>query len=77
MVVVSASAKVSRESKGDSYMGLLYPTEDYKVYGYLTSTRVKLILVTHTFNAKEGSVRKVMARFRVSCFYGKNGMISS
>jgi len=29
----------------DMYMGLLYPTEDYKVYGYITNTRVKLIAV--------------------------------
>ena len=46
-------------SGSDSYLGLLYPTEDYKVYGYLTSTHVKLILVTHNFNSKETSVRKV------------------
>ena len=56
----AAVSTSSRESTGsDSYLGLLYPTEDYKVYGYLTSTHVKLILVTHNFNAKEASVRKV------------------
>lgn len=43
-------------------MGLLYPTEDYKVYGYLTSTQVKLILVTSTFNAKETTVRQVFEK---------------
>jgi hypothetical protein len=29
----------------DMYLGLLYPTEDYKVYGYTTNTKVKLIAV--------------------------------
>jgi len=51
--------KAVSTSGSDSYLGLLYPTEDYKVYGYLTSTHVKLILVTHNFNSKETSVRKV------------------
>lgn len=55
----ASSSEKSRDNK-DSYLGLLYPTEDYKVYGYLTSTHVKLILVMHTFNtSKEGDVRQV------------------
>ncbi|QDZ25766.1 trafficking protein particle complex protein [Chloropicon primus] len=57
-----ASANSKTRDNKDSYLGLLYPTEDYKVYGYLTSTQVKLILVAQTFNAqssKEGSVKKV------------------
>ncbi|GIL72663.1 hypothetical protein Vretimale_4364 [Volvox reticuliferus] len=29
----------------DAYLGLLYPTEDYRVYGYLTNTHVKIILL--------------------------------
>eukprot|EP00026_Physarum_polycephalum_P011003 Phypoly_transcript_11194.p1 GENE.Phypoly_transcript_11194~~Phypoly_transcript_11194.p1 ORF type:complete len:140 (+),score=18.47 Phypoly_transcript_11194:416-835(+) len=29
----------------DMYLGLLYPTEDYKVYGYTTNTKIKLIVV--------------------------------
>mmetsp|Transcript_11867 Transcript_11867/g.30306 ORF Transcript_11867/g.30306 Transcript_11867/m.30306 type:complete len:87 (+) Transcript_11867:65-325(+) len=41
------------------YLGLLYPTEDYKVFGYLTGTNVKLILVADSFNAKEAVVKKV------------------
>jgi len=30
----------------DKYLGLLYPIEDYKVYGYITNTGAKIILVT-------------------------------
>ena len=29
----------------DMYLGLLYPTEEYRVYGYVTNSRVKLVLV--------------------------------
>lgn len=28
----------------EPYQGLLYMTEDYKVYGYITCTRVKLLI---------------------------------
>ncbi|WZN65671.1 trafficking protein particle complex protein [Chloropicon roscoffensis] len=56
----SLDAFEEKADNKDSYLGLLYPTEDYKVYGYLTSTQAKLILVTHTFNqVKESSVREV------------------
>ena len=30
----------------DYYLGLLTPTEDHKVYGYSTNTRVKFVLIT-------------------------------
>ncbi|GFN92257.1 trafficking protein particle complex subunit 2-like protein [Plakobranchus ocellatus] len=33
------------------YLGLLYPTEDYKVYGYVTNTRVKFVVVVDSTNA--------------------------
>lgn len=33
------------------YLGLLYPTEDYKVYGYVTNTRVKFVVVVDSSNA--------------------------
>ncbi|XP_070575566.1 trafficking protein particle complex subunit 2-like protein [Ptychodera flava] len=47
--------KVSSVSKSvndlrELYLGLLYPTEDYKVYGYVTNTRVKFVIVVETSN---------------------------
>ncbi|XP_059163354.1 trafficking protein particle complex subunit 2-like protein [Physella acuta] len=33
------------------YLGLLYPTEDYKVYGYVTNTKVKFVIVVDSLNA--------------------------
>ena len=28
------------------YLGLLYPTEEHGVYGYITNTKIKLVVVT-------------------------------
>ncbi|XP_067948185.1 trafficking protein particle complex subunit 2-like protein [Watersipora subatra] len=33
------------------YLGQLYPTEDYKVYGFVTNTKVKFILIVEASNA--------------------------
>ena len=32
-------------SSHDLYLGMLYPSEEYRVYGYVTATLVKLIIV--------------------------------
>eukprot|EP00736_Rhodelphis_marinus_P011863 Rmarinus@m.2271 len=31
----------------DSYLGMLYPTEDHRVYGYATNTKTKFVAVLH------------------------------
>lgn len=33
------------------YLGLLYPTEDFKVYGYVTNTKIKFVIVVESSNA--------------------------
>ena len=43
----------------DTYLGMLYPTEDYKVYGYISNTRIKFILVVDEMLQKEDEVRMV------------------
>ncbi|KXZ56357.1 hypothetical protein GPECTOR_1g316 [Gonium pectorale] len=40
----------------DAYLGLLYPTEDYRVYGYLTNSHVKIILLFDD----EGTIKNEM-----------------
>jgi len=32
------------------YLGLLYPTEDYKVYGYVTNTKIKFVIIVESIN---------------------------
>lgn len=47
----------------DTYLGMLYPTEDYKVYGYISNTRIKFILVVDEMLQKEDEVRMLFKRF--------------
>jgi hypothetical protein len=44
----------------ERYLGLLFPTEDYKVYAYITNTRIKFVLVIDdTCTAKDSEIRHV------------------
>ena len=36
---IATGSKNANDSR-ELYLGLLYPTEDYKVYGYVTNTKV-------------------------------------
>ncbi|KAG8727937.1 hypothetical protein FRC12_022136, partial [Ceratobasidium sp. 428] len=36
--------RIASSKSGDCYLGLLYTMEDLAVYGYITPTRVKIIL---------------------------------
>jgi len=47
------------------YLGLLYPTEDYKVYGYVTNTKIKFILVIDDSltDIKENEIRNHFKQF--------------
>ncbi|CAM8990926.1 unnamed protein product [Rhodiola kirilowii] len=47
----------------ETFLGLLYPTENYKVYGYLTNTKVKFILVTTDLDVKDGDMRNFFRQF--------------
>lgn len=47
--------KASAASKtGEAYLGLLYTMEDLAVYGYLTNTRIKFVVVV---GVPEGSIK--------------------
>ncbi|XP_046295914.1 trafficking protein particle complex subunit 2-like protein [Marmota monax] len=34
----------------EPYLGLLYPIEDYKAYGYVTNSKVKFVMVVDSSN---------------------------
>eukprot|EP00833_Pecoramyces_ruminatium_P012670 jgi/Orpsp1_1/1186702/evm.model.d7180000052644.1 len=38
-------AKITQSKYNDSYLGLLYIMEDLAVYGYLTNTKIKIIII--------------------------------
>ncbi|XP_073039550.1 uncharacterized protein, partial [Primulina eburnea] len=51
--------KKAAPTLNETFLGLLYPTENYKVYGYLTNTKVKFILVTTDLGVRDADVRNV------------------
>lgn len=55
--------KKSGPTLNETFLGLLYPTENYKVYGYLTNTKVKFILVTTDLDVRDADVRNFFRRF--------------
>lgn len=46
------------------YLGLLYPTEDYKVYGYVTNTKVKFVIVVESSNTslRDNEIRSMFKK---------------
>ncbi|XP_078440628.1 SNARE-like superfamily protein [Wolffia australiana] len=50
----------------ETFLGLLYPAENYKVYGYLTNTKVKFILVTTDLDVRDGDARNFFRRFHAA-----------
>jgi len=54
-----------KKTQQDMYLGLLYPMEEYKVYGYITNSKIKLILVIDDTLAevKEAELRSLFKAF--------------
>lgn len=50
----------------DAYLGMLYPTEDFKIYGYVSNTRVKFILVVDEVVPKDEEMRLIFRRFHAA-----------
>lgn len=48
---------------GDLYVGFLYPTEEYKTYGYQTQTNIKFILVLSDTSANDQNINGFFKRF--------------
>ena len=48
----------------ESYLGHLYPAEDYRVYGYVTNTKVKFVVVVEASNTqlRDNEVRSMFRR---------------
>lgn len=45
----STLTKTSQDPR-ELYLGLLYPTEDFKVYGYVTNTKIKFVIIVDSMN---------------------------
>ncbi|RLN48495.1 hypothetical protein BBJ29_001753 [Phytophthora kernoviae] len=48
-------------SKDDMYLGFLGPVEDYRVYGYVTNTSVKFVVVLQDAPVRESELRPFFA----------------
>ncbi|KAB7504641.1 Trafficking protein particle complex subunit 2-like protein [Armadillidium nasatum] len=52
--VIQEKISVGQKLPGDSrelYLGLLYASEEYKIYGYTTNSKIKFIVITDVTNA--------------------------
>ncbi|CAF2319751.1 unnamed protein product [Rotaria sp. Silwood2] len=71
----------------DFYIGLLYPVEEYKIYGYVSSTRVKFILIfehSTSISLKDQDIKLLFQRLHqayIDCvsnpFYEPNTQLKS
>ncbi|XP_061830749.1 trafficking protein particle complex subunit 2-like protein isoform X2 [Nerophis lumbriciformis] len=69
--VVEAKISAVGKALGDQkelYLGLLYPTEDYKVYGYVTNSRVKFVIVVDSSNTslRDNEIRSMFRKLHNS-----------
>ncbi|XP_075530954.1 trafficking protein particle complex subunit 2-like protein isoform X1 [Dermacentor variabilis] len=69
--VVEEKISPGNKSSGDVrelYLGLLYPTEDYKVYGYVTNTKTKFIVIVETSRTtlRDNEIRQMFHKLHAS-----------
>ncbi|KAM9607473.1 trafficking protein particle complex subunit 2-like protein isoform 2-T2 [Trichechus inunguis] len=65
---ISALGKALVDQR-ELYLGLLYPTEDHKVYGYVTNSKVKFVMVVDASNTalRDNEIRSVSTGCSGSC----------
>ncbi|XP_024274543.1 trafficking protein particle complex subunit 2-like protein isoform X3 [Oncorhynchus tshawytscha] len=64
---ISAVGKAMADQR-ELYLGLLYPTEDYKVYGYVTNSKVKFVIVVDSSNTslRDNEIRSMFRKLHNS-----------
>ncbi|KAK8388960.1 hypothetical protein O3P69_020725 [Scylla paramamosain] len=60
---VAAVSKTPGDTR-ELYLGLLYASEEYKVFGYTTNTRVKFVIITDAANTtlRDNEIRMMFRR---------------
>ncbi|XP_041971592.1 trafficking protein particle complex subunit 2-like protein [Aricia agestis] len=56
------NANAARADLRELYLGLLYSTDTHKIYGYVTNTRIKLVLVTSSISLTGSNIRDAEVR---------------
>ncbi|KYQ92354.1 trafficking protein particle complex subunit 2-like protein [Tieghemostelium lacteum] len=55
----------TKKLSSELYLGLLYPTEDYKVYGYITNSKIKFfVVVLDTSDIKDSDFKIFFKRLQ-------------
>uniref|UniRef100_UPI00358F3615 trafficking protein particle complex subunit 2-like protein isoform X1 n=1 Tax=Myxine glutinosa TaxID=7769 RepID=UPI00358F3615 len=64
---LSAVGKTTSDLR-ELYLGLLYPTEDYKVYGYVANTKVKFVIVIDSSNTsfRDNEIRSMFRKLHTA-----------
>lgn len=61
--------KTKRMENKDLYLGLLYLIEDYRIYGFITNTKMKIIIIIETSNQQYHDTEiKIMFKKLHSCY---------
>jgi len=58
----AGGSSAAAAAKQDSYLGLLYPIEELRVYGYQSNTKVKLITVLDEEDVKDAEMKALFRR---------------
>ena len=72
---VNVNKKIFSNPSGDLYLGLLFSVEDFKVYGYVTNTKIKFVVVLKDL-VGDTHVRSVSVRFKAMCSYLNCALLS-
>ena len=58
-------AKTSAEPLRDLYLGVLYSTEQHKVFGYVTNTNVKFVIIVDASNSNIRDNGKIVNQAKI------------
>ncbi|XP_018652981.1 hypothetical protein Smp_091740.1 [Schistosoma mansoni] len=64
--------KLSKRTSGgnhdqlEQYLGLLYPMEDHRIYGYVTNTKIKSSVSVHQTHLRDVDVRAMFQRLHTA-----------
>lgn len=63
---ITSAAKANTDLR-ELYLGLLYPTEEHKIYGYVTNTKCKFVIVVES-NAppRDNEIRTMFRKLHTS-----------
>lgn len=73
---LSSSGNTKPETPRELYLGVLYSTEQNKVYGYVTNTKIKFVIIvdsSSTNQLRDNEIRQMFRRLHV----GYTNMLSN